>query len=134
VATVSALLPGPARLYEGDSETAKPEKFMGREPSQLCPFIISCIMAFDSRPHKFVTECQQVTYAPSYLTDMAMLWWQPHLIAQLEPEFMVELNNLFGQPDIIQASKRALHALKRQDYQHVNKYMIEFSKHATHTS
>ena len=71
--------------YEGDSETAKPEKFMGREPSQLRPFIISCIMAFDSRPRKFMTKCQQVTYTASYLTDIAMLWWQPHLIAQLEP-------------------------------------------------
>src|SRR5882724_8310550 len=48
-------------LYEGDSETAKPEKFMGCEPSQLHPFIISRIMAFDSRPRKFATEGQQVT-------------------------------------------------------------------------
>jgi len=69
-----------------------------------------------------------------------MLWWQPHLIAQPEPsirsnwgEFVAELNNLFGQPDLAQASERALRALKMQDYQHVNKYMIEFSEHATHT-
>src|SRR5882724_6480929 len=130
----------PQGSYDGDSETAKPEKFTGREPSQLRPFIISCVMAFDSRPRKFATERQQVTYAASYLTDIAMLWWQPHLIAQPEPlihsnwsEFVAELNNLFGQPDIAQASECTLHALKMQDYQHVNKYMIEFSKHATHT-
>src|SRR5882724_2025909 len=34
-----------------DSETAKPNKFTGQDPSKLHPFIISCIMAFDSQPH-----------------------------------------------------------------------------------
>src|SRR5882724_5778098 len=52
----------PQGSYEGDSETAKPEKFMGRELLQLHPFIISSVMAFDSRPRKFATERQQVTY------------------------------------------------------------------------
>jgi len=28
-----------------DSETAKPDKFTGREPSKLRPFIVSCVMA-----------------------------------------------------------------------------------------
>jgi len=71
----------------------------------------------------------------SYLTNIAMLWWQPHLIAQPEPsihstwnKFVAELNNLFGQPDISQASECALHTLKMQDYQHVNQYMIKFSE------
>jgi len=69
-----------------------------------------------------------------------MLWWQMILVAFPEPsihndwgEFVDQLNTYFGQPDLAQASERALHALKMQDYQHVNKYMIEFSKHATHT-
>jgi len=48
-------------------------------------------------------------------------------------EFVDQLNTYFGQPDLAQASERALRALKMQDYQHVNKYMIEFSEHATHT-
>ena len=46
---------------------------------------------------------------------------------------MEQLNIFFGQPNLAQASKHTLHALKMQDYQHVNKYMIEFSEHATHT-
>src|SRR5882724_1839894 len=36
---------------EEDSKMAKPNKFTGQEPSKLCPFVISCIMAFDSQPH-----------------------------------------------------------------------------------
>src|SRR5882724_3645361 len=35
-----------------DSEMAKPNKFTGWDPLKLHPFIISFIMAFDSRPHK----------------------------------------------------------------------------------
>src|SRR5882672_1282667 len=68
-----------------------------------------------------------------------MLWWQPNLVLNPEPsihsdwsEFFEQLNIFFGQPDLAQASERALRALKMQDYQHVNKYMIEFSEHATH--
>src|SRR5882672_3496797 len=68
-----------------------------------------------------------------------MLWWQPYLILNPEPivqsdwgEFVEQLNSFFGQPNLAQASECTLHSLKMQDYQHVNKYMIEFSKHATH--
>ena len=39
---------GPHGHVEEDSETAKPDKFTGQDPSKLCPFIVGCIMAFDS--------------------------------------------------------------------------------------
>src|SRR5882724_3053056 len=48
-------------------------------------------------------------------------------------EFVNQLNVYFGQPNLAQASECALCTLKIHDYQHVNKYMIKFSKHATHT-
>src|SRR5467141_5116841 len=125
---------------EEDSETARPDKFTGWDPSKLRPFIICCVMAFDSRPHKFTTDHQQVSYAASHLMDIAMLWWQPNLVLDPEPsihsdwsEFVEQLNILFWKPDLAQASEHTLCALKMQDYQHVNKYMIEFSEHATHT-
>src|SRR5882724_9474704 len=69
-----------------------------------------------------------------------MLWWQMILVAFPKPsihndwgEIFDQLNMYFGQPDLAQASERALCALKMQDYQHVNKYMIDFSEHETHT-
>src|SRR5882672_2155473 len=96
-------------------------------------------MAFDSQPHNIETTRQRVSYAASHLMDIAMLWWQPNLVLDPEPsihsdwsEFVEQLNVFFGQPDLAQASECTLHILKMQDYQHVNKYMIEFSKNATH--
>ena len=69
-----------------------------------------------------------------------MIWWQPILVTYPElsihndwGEFVDQLNTYFGQPDLAQASKCVLRALKMQDYQHVNKYMIEFSEHVNHT-
>jgi len=50
-----------------------------------------------------------------------------------KPVLTDQLNTYFGQPNLAQASKHILCALKMQDYQHVNKYMIKFSEHATHT-
>jgi len=98
------------------------------------PFIVSCVMAFDSWPRKFVTDCQHVSYAASYLSDIAMMWGQPILVTFPEPsihndwgEFVNQLNTYFGQPDLAQTSKCTLCTLKMYDHQHVNKYMIEFS-------
>src|SRR5882672_7561131 len=86
-----------------------------------------------------MTDCQQVSYVASHLSDIAMIWWQPNLVLDPKPsiwndwgEFVEQLNVFFRQPDLAQASKCTLRALKMQDYQHVNKYMIEFSEHATH--
>jgi len=126
--------------FDEDSETAKPNKFTGWDPSKLCPFIVSCIMVFNSRPHKFPTNCQCMLYAASYLSDISMLWWQPTLVMYPKPliqgdwgEFVDQLNVYFGQPDLAEASECTLCTLKMHDHQHVNKYMIEFSEHASHT-
>jgi len=97
---------------------AKPEKFTSQDPSKLHLFIVGCIMAFDSWPCKFVTDCQQVSYAALYLSKIAMLWWQPscshsrtvHL--QQLGEFVDQPNTYFGQPNLAQASKLTLCALK----------------------
>src|SRR5882724_7246725 len=68
-----------------------------------------------------------------------MLWWQPTLVTYPKPlirgdwgEVVNQLNVYFRQPDLAQASKCTLCVLKMYDHQHVNKYMIEFSEHATH--
>src|SRR5882724_9346811 len=71
--------------FNEDSEMAKPDKFTGWDPSKLHPFIVSCVMAFDSRPCKFATDRQRVSFAVSYLSDIAMLWWQPTLVAYPKP-------------------------------------------------
>ena len=69
-----------------------------------------------------------------------MLWWKPILVAFPEAsicndwgEFFNQSNTYFGQPDLAQASECTLCTLKMYDHQHVNKHMIEFSKHTTHT-
>ena len=79
-------------------------------------------MAFNSWPHKFVTDHKRVSYTALYLTDIAMLWWQPILVTFPEPsihndwgEFFNQLNTYFGQPNLAQASERALCTLKMYD-------------------
>ena len=102
---------------------------------------MACIMVFDNKPHKFWSNRQHVLYAASFLSRIALLWWQPNLMAFPEPpicsdwaEFVSELNKLFGEPNLSQASEHALHSLKMQENHQLNKYMIEFLEHATYTS
>ena len=91
---------------DGDSNVAKLDKFLGKDPHKLRPFIMACIMVFDNKPHKFRTDYQHVSYAASFLSEIALLWWQLNLMAFPEPpihrdwaEFGSELNKLFGEPE-----------------------------------
>src|SRR6266481_7434412 len=70
---------------EGDSDAAKSNKFMGKDPQKLWPFITACIMVFDNKPQKFRNDCQRVSYAALFLSEIALLWWQPNLMAYPEP-------------------------------------------------
>jgi hypothetical protein len=92
-------------------------------------------MVFDNKPRKFQQERQRVSYAASYLSDIALIWWQPFLTLNPEPPirsswgiFCDELDRLFGQADIIQASERAIRKLKMLDTHHVNRHMINFAE------
>jgi len=55
-------------------------------------------------------------------SDIAMLWWQPTLVAYPKlliqgnwDEFVNQLNVYFRQPYLAQASEHALHTLKMYD-------------------
>ena len=48
-------------------------------------------------------------------------------------EFVIELDKLFGELDMAQASERALRSLKMQENHHINKFMIEFAEHTAFT-
>ena len=72
-------------------------------------------MYFNNKPFKFKNNRQWVSYAALFLSEIALLWWQPHLMAFPEPsiqsnwgEFVVKLDKLFGKPDMAQASERTL--------------------------
>jgi hypothetical protein len=70
----------PSFFEDGDSDVAKPDKFTGKEPRKLRPFISSCIMMFDAKPRKYATDRQRVSFAASYLADLAEQWWSPTLL------------------------------------------------------
>jgi len=70
------------------SETAKPDKFMGRETSKLCPVHSSAVsMAFDSRPRKFIDQPTAVTSA--HLLPLR------HLPSRCNPTLVASPNRLF---------------------------------------
>src|SRR6266481_6525332 len=95
-------------------------------------------MVFDHKPQKFRNDRQRVSYVASFLSEIALLWWQPNLMAYPKPpiqsdwaKFIAELNKLFGKPDLTQSSECALRALTMQENHHINKYMIKFSEWQT---
>ena len=81
-----------------------------------------------------------MAYTASYLSDIAMSWWQPMLSAPIKAPiwnnwllFVQELNNLSGDVDIERTSERALKRLKMLNNHHINRYMTSFTEQASYT-
>src|SRR6266481_6619305 len=79
---------------DGNSDRAKPNKFTGKDPRKLWPFIMACIMVFNNKPQKFRNDHQHVSYTASFLSEITLLWWQPNLMAYLNHRFGVTGPNL----------------------------------------
>ena len=56
----------------------EPEPFMGRDPKKLKPFLFQCWLYFWGSS-KFEDDSKRVTFALSYLWDMAQEWFEPGL-------------------------------------------------------
>src|SRR5882724_8593051 len=58
LASVPTVLCGSTGQFQQGFRFGQTRQIHWLGPLELHPFIISCIMAFNSKPHKFVTNCQ----------------------------------------------------------------------------
>ena len=82
----------------------EPKTFMGRDPKKLKAFIFQCCLYFQGLS-KFEDDSKRVTFALSYLQDVAQEWFKPGIsgITDEYPEwldswdlFVDKLQNNFG--------------------------------------
>lgn len=102
------------RVYE--PKIADPEYFYGKR-DKVATFITQCNLKFLGQPSRFPTENAKVTFAASFLRDVAFSWVKPLLsienCSELESfkNFSEALQNTFGDPDIRATSERQIRAL-----------------------
>ena len=109
-----------------------PDRFDGSDPQKLRTFLVQCELNFQDHPRAFCQDRAKVTFAQSYLTGMALGWFEPDLLLADTPDlrplwmedyqdFIRELRTNFSAPE------HELHHLSFTDGQHVNKYVVRFN-------
>jgi Retrotransposon gag protein len=122
----------------------EPELFTGKDPKKLKAFIFQCQLYF--RKSDFDSDSKKVTFALSYLRDVAQEWFEPGIsgLTGLTDEplewsdnweaFLDELRTNFGPYDETGDAEHELTSLRMRDSQRVSDYLVHFSGLALHCS
>jgi Retrotransposon gag protein len=116
----------------------EPEPFTGKDPKKLKAFVFQCQLYF--RNSDFDSDSKKVTFALSYLQDVAQEWFEPRIsgLTNEPPEwfdnweaFLDELHTNFGPYD---ETGDAEHKLTSLHNQCISDYLVRFSGLALHCS
>jgi Domain of unknown function (DUF4939) len=116
----------------------EPELFTGKDPKKLKAFIFQCQLYFWSSD--FDSDSRKVTFALSYLWDVAQEWFEPGIsrLTDEPPEwfdnweaFSDELCTNFGPYDETGDAEHELTNLCIRDNQCVSDYLVCFSRAST---
>jgi Retrotransposon gag protein len=112
----------------------EPEPFTGKDPKKLKAFIFQCQLYF--RNSDFNSDSKKVTFALSYLRDVAQEWFEPGIsgLTDEPPEwsdnweaFLDELCTNFRPYDETGDAEHELTSLRIRDNQCVSDYLVHFS-------
>jgi Retrotransposon gag protein len=111
-----------------------PEPFTGKDPKKLKAFIFQCQLYFCNPD--FDSDSGKVTFALSYLRDVAQEWFEPGIFGLTDepPEwsnnwktFLDKLCTNFGPSNKTGDAKHELTNLRMRDNQRVSNYLVRFS-------
>jgi hypothetical protein len=130
-------IPDPPRR----TKVREPDQFDGSDPRKLRTFFVQCELNFQDRPRAFPNDSAKVIFATSYLKGAALDWFEPDLLrgphTRRPPwmddfiEFSTELARNFGPHDPEGDAEHQLANLTMKDGQRINKYIVEFNRHAS---
>jgi hypothetical protein len=119
----------------------EPKPFTRKDPKKLKAFIFQCQLYF--RNLDFDSDSRRVTFALSYLQDVAQEWFEPGIsgLTDEPPEwfdnweaFLDELRTSFGPYNKTGDAEHKLTNLHMRDNQRVSNYLVHFSRLALHCS
>ena len=126
------------KLDKAAPELRKPEPFTGKDPKKLKAFLFQCQLYFRSSS-AFEDDANKVTFALSYLREVAQDWFEPGITGQLpEPPdwltnwelFIGELQRNFGPFDESADLEHELSSLYMRDNQQISDYLVRFNSAA----
>jgi hypothetical protein len=132
------------KLGKMKSDTSKlyePEPFTRKDPKKLKAFVFQCQLYF--RNSDFDSDSKKVTFALSYLQNVAQEWFEPGISGLTDEPlewsdnweaFLDKLHTNFGPYDKTGDAKHELTNLCMRDSQRVSDYLVRFSGLALHCS
>jgi Retrotransposon gag protein len=112
----------------------EPEPFTGKDPKKLKAFIFQCQLYFHNSD--FDSDSKKVTFALSYLRDVAQEWFEPRISGLTDEPlewfnnweaFLDQLCTNFGPYDETGDAEHELTNLRMRDNQRVSDYLVHFS-------
>jgi Retrotransposon gag protein len=112
----------------------EPEPFTGKDSKKLKAFIFQCQLYFCNSD--FDSDSKKVTFALSYLWDVAQEWFEPGISGLTDEPlewfdnreaFLDELRTNFGPYDKTGNAEQKLTNLRMRDNQRVSDYLVRFS-------
>ena len=122
-----------------------PDTFDGTDPNKLETFVFQVSMYIEACLENFRDGESRVTFALPYLKGIPLKLFQNELSQGLMsggelpswftsyPEFLAELQRLFGPRDPINDATTAIEALRYKDSSKAPRYTLEFNRHARRT-
>jgi Retrotransposon gag protein len=131
----------PGKMKSDTGKLREPEPFTGKDPKKLKAFIFQCQLYF--RNSDFDSDSKKVTFALSYLQDVAQEWFEPGISGLADEPlewfdnweaFLDELRTNFRPYDKTGNAEHELISLRMRDNQHVSDYLVRFSRLALRCS
>ena len=120
------------KLDKAATELKKPEPFTGKDPKKLKAFLFQCQLYFRTSP-AFEVDSNKVTFALSYLREVAQDWFEPGITGQTpEPPdwlndwdlFVRELQSNFGPFDESADLEHELSDLHMRENQRISEHLV----------
>lgn len=139
-----ATIPGESRP-KTSVKPRVPDVFDGSDPSKLDTFTFQCSMYILACKREFPDQESRVTFVLSYLKGNPLDWFQNELSDAINnggeyptwftdyPEFVAELQRLFGPRDPVADATNAIESLKYKDSTKATRYTLDFNRHARRT-
>jgi len=112
------------------------DTFDGANPNKLQTFILQCSLHFRDHANTFTSDRAKVAYALSFLTGLALGWFEPMLFDQDEdppwlfdwPLFRSELAANFGSFDPVGEAEAEIEGLSMPESSRATLYFVEFNR------
>lgn len=117
-----------------------PEPFTGKDAAQWHPFIAACLMHFQVKPVTFREDIDKITFAASYMTELAGQHWRQiiehtpnHPALIIWNDFVAEFARMFGVANAVAEAEAKISVAKMKNDDRFTQWIVPWETDAFQT-